>query len=152
MKRYPFNWKSQVLFIKVWFHIFPCKLVLVIASTWLIINDSMINYRTIDEAIKRANSTRYGLAAGIVTKDLNVANTVSRSIRAGTIWINCYFAFDNDCPVGGYKMSGFGRDFGLEALHKYFQVKSVVTPIYNSPWLWIWYPFFGVANACNDVL
>ena len=95
----------------------------------------MNNYRTIDEAIKRANSTRYGLAAGIVTKDLNVANTVSRSLRAGTIWINCYFAFDNDCPIGGYKMSGFGRDFGLEALHKYLQVKSVVTPLYNSPWL-----------------
>ena len=95
----------------------------------------MNNYRTIDEAIKRANSTRYGIAAGIVTKDLNVANTVSRSLRAGTIWINCYFAFGNDCPFGGYKMSGFGRDSGLEALHKYLQVKSVVTPLYNSPWL-----------------
>ncbi|KAK7852958.1 aldehyde dehydrogenase family 2 member C4 [Quercus suber] len=96
---------------------------------------ALAKFKTIDEAIKRANSTRYGLAAGIVTKDLNVANTVSRSIRAGTIWINCYFAFDNDCPIGGYKMSGFGRDFGLEALHKYLQVKSVVTPLYNSPWL-----------------
>ena len=95
----------------------------------------MNNYRTIDEAIKRANSTRYGLAAGIVTKDLNVANTVSRSLRAGTIWINCYLAFSNDCPFGGYKMSGFGKDSGLEALHKYLQVKSVVTPLYNSPWL-----------------
>lgn len=91
--------------------------------------------RTIEEAIQRANNTRYGLAAGIITKDLNVANTVSRSIRAGIIWINCYFAFDRDCPYGGYKMSGFGRDFGLEALHKYLHTKSVVTPIYNSPWL-----------------
>ena len=95
----------------------------------------MSNYRTIDEAIEKANNTKYGLAAGIVTKDLDVANTVSRSIRAGIIWINCYFAFDRDCPLGGYKMSGFGKDFGLEALHKYLQVKSVVTPIYNSPWL-----------------
>lgn len=82
-----------------------------------------------------ANNTRYGLAAGIVTKNLDVANTVSRSIRAGIIWINCYFAFDQDCPYGGYKASGFERDLGLEALHKYLQVKSVVTPIYNSPWL-----------------
>ncbi|KAL0013931.1 hypothetical protein SO802_001000 [Lithocarpus litseifolius] len=96
---------------------------------------ALAKFKTIDEAIKRANSTRYGLAAGIVTKDLNVANTVSRSLRAGTIWINCYFAFGNDCPFGGYKMSGFGRDSGLEALHKYLQVKSVVTPLYNSPWL-----------------
>uniref|UniRef100_A0A2N9FYF5 Aldehyde dehydrogenase domain-containing protein n=1 Tax=Fagus sylvatica TaxID=28930 RepID=A0A2N9FYF5_FAGSY len=96
---------------------------------------ALAKFKTIDEAIQKANSTRYGLAAGIITKDLNVANTVSRSIRAGTIWVNCYFAFDNDCPFGGYKMSGFGRDSGLEALHKYLQVKSVVTPLYNSPWL-----------------
>ena len=91
--------------------------------------------RTVEEAIKRANSTKYGLAAGILTKDLNIANTVSRSIRAGIIWINCYRAFDIDCPYGGYKMSGFGRDFGMQALDQYLQVKSVVTPLYNSPWL-----------------
>ncbi|KAG2713170.1 hypothetical protein I3760_04G163100 [Carya illinoinensis] len=96
---------------------------------------ALAKFKTIEEAIKKANSTRYGLAAGIVTKDLNVANTVSRSVRSGTVWINCYFAFDTDCPFGGYKMSGFGRDHGLEALHKYLQVKAVVTPLYNTPWL-----------------
>ncbi|KAL5079680.1 hypothetical protein RYX36_008101 [Vicia faba] len=96
---------------------------------------ALMKFKTIEEAIKSANNTRYGLAAGIVTKNLDIANTVSRSIRAGIIWINCYFAFGNDIPYGGYKMSGFGRDFGLESLHKYLQVKSVVTPIYNSPWL-----------------
>jgi len=94
-----------------------------------------MNNRTTEEAIKSANNTKYGLAAGIVTKNLDTANTVSRSIRAGTIWINCYFAFGDDVPFGGYKMSGFGKDHGLEALHKYLQVKSVVTPLYNSPWL-----------------
>ncbi|KAH7849372.1 hypothetical protein Vadar_016890 [Vaccinium darrowii] len=96
---------------------------------------SLMKFKTVDEAIKRANDTRYGLAAGIVTNNLNVANTVSRSIRAGIIWINCYFAFDLDCPYGGYKMSGFGRDMGMDALDKYLHVKSVVTPIYDSPWL-----------------
>ncbi|XP_030441140.2 aldehyde dehydrogenase family 2 member C4-like isoform X1 [Syzygium oleosum] len=96
---------------------------------------SLMKFKTVEEAIKRANDTRYGLAAGILTKNIDLANTVSRSIRAGIIWINCYFAFDNDCPYGGYKMSGFGRDFGLDALHKYLHVKSVVTPVYNSPWL-----------------
>ncbi|CAL9092139.1 unnamed protein product [Musa acuminata var. zebrina] len=95
---------------------------------------SLMKFKTIEEAIERANNTRYGLAAGIVTKDLNIANRVSRSIRAGIIWINCYFAFDDDCPFGGYKMSGFGRDSGMHALEKYLQVKSVVTPIYGSPW------------------
>ncbi|CAN1765739.1 Aldehyde dehydrogenase family 2 member C4 [Linum perenne] len=96
---------------------------------------SLMKFRTTEEAIKLANNTRYGLAAGIVTNNLDIANTVSRSIRAGVIWINCYFAFDNDCPYGGFKSSGFERDLGLEAMHKYLQVKSVVTPIYNSPWL-----------------
>ncbi|KAG6510709.1 hypothetical protein ZIOFF_028740 [Zingiber officinale] len=96
---------------------------------------SLMKFSTVEEAIQRANYTKYGLAAGIVTKDLNIANRVSRSIRAGIIWVNCYFAFDNDCPFGGYKMSGFGRDSGLHALEKYLKVKSVVTPIYGSPWL-----------------
>ncbi|KAK7314489.1 hypothetical protein VNO77_33014 [Canavalia gladiata] len=96
---------------------------------------ALSKFKTIEEGIKKANSTRYGLTAGIVTQNLDIANTVSRSIRAGIIWINCFFAFDIDCPFGGYKMSGFGRDYGLEALHKYLQVKSVATPLYNSPWL-----------------
>ncbi|KAK8595625.1 hypothetical protein V6N13_000328 [Hibiscus sabdariffa] len=94
----------------------------------------LMKFKTMEEGIKRANSTTYGLAAGIITKNLNVANTVLRSIRAGVIWINCYTVFDMDCPYGGYKMSGFGRDFGLEALDQYLQIKSVVTPVLNSPW------------------
>ncbi|XP_048133356.1 aldehyde dehydrogenase family 2 member C4-like [Rhodamnia argentea] len=96
---------------------------------------SLMKFKTVEEAIKRANDTRYGLEAGVLTKNIDLANTVSRSIRAGVIWINCYFAIENDCPIGGYKMSGFGRDLGLDALYKYLHVKSVVTPIYNSPWL-----------------
>ncbi|ONM40931.1 aldehyde dehydrogenase3 [Zea mays] len=91
--------------------------------------------RTVEEVIQKANNTRYGLAAGIVTKNIDVANTVSRSIRAGAIWINCYFAFDPDAPFGGYKMSGFGKDMGMDALDKYLQTKTVVTPLYNTPWL-----------------
>ncbi|KAL0392420.1 UNVERIFIED_CONTAM: Aldehyde dehydrogenase family 2 member C4 [Sesamum radiatum] len=96
---------------------------------------SIMKFKSMEEAIKRANGTKYGLAAGIMTNDLNIANTVARSVRAGAVWINCYFAFDNDLPVGGYKMSGFGKDMGIEALHKYLLTKSVATPIFNSPWL-----------------
>ncbi|XP_073526483.1 uncharacterized protein [Phyllobates terribilis] len=96
---------------------------------------SLMKFKTVEEVIQRANATRYGLAAGVVTNNLDIANTVSRSIRAGVIWINCYFAFNSDAPYGGYKMSGFGRDMGMEALYKYTQVKTIVTPIYNSPWL-----------------
>ncbi|CAI0628955.1 unnamed protein product [Linum tenue] len=96
---------------------------------------ALMKFKTIEEGIKYANNTKYGLASGIVTKSLDIANTVSRSIKAGVVWINCYHGFDIDCPFGGYKMSGFGKDFGMEALHKYLQTKAVVTPIYNSPWL-----------------
>lgn len=70
-----------------------------------------------------------------MTNDLNIANTVSRSIKAGAVWINCYFAFDNDLPVGGYKRSGFGKDMGMQALDKYLQLKAIATPIFNSSWL-----------------
>uniref|UniRef100_A0A9I9DXB8 Aldehyde dehydrogenase 1 n=1 Tax=Cucumis melo TaxID=3656 RepID=A0A9I9DXB8_CUCME len=96
---------------------------------------SVIKFKTIEDGIRSANNTKYGLAAGIVTNSLDIANTVSRSIRAGTIWINCYFAFDPSCPFGGYKESGFGRDSGMHAINKYLQIKSVVTPLVNTPWL-----------------
>ncbi|GFQ03048.1 aldehyde dehydrogenase family 2 member c4 [Phtheirospermum japonicum] len=96
---------------------------------------SVMKFKTMEEVMKRANASKYGLAAGIMTNDLNIANTVSRSIRAGVIWINCYFAFDRDLPYGGYKMSGFGRDLGMESLDAYLQVKSVAMPIHHSPWL-----------------
>ncbi|KAK8941931.1 Aldehyde dehydrogenase family 2 member C4 [Platanthera guangdongensis] len=96
---------------------------------------ALMKFKTIEEAIEKANATSYGLVAGIITKDLNIANRVSRSVRAGTVWINCYFVLDPSCPFGGYKMSGFGKCQGMEALDEYLQVKSVITPIYSSPWL-----------------
>ncbi|MQL75576.1 hypothetical protein Taro_007938 [Colocasia esculenta] len=96
---------------------------------------SIMKFKTIEEAIERANNTRYGLAAGVVTNNINTANRMSRSVRAGNIWVNCYFAFDRDCPFGGFKMSGFGKDNGLAALDGFLLTKSVVTPVYDSPWL-----------------
>ena len=87
-----------------------------------------------EEAIEKANCTKYGLAAGIVTKNLNIANMVSRSVRAGTVCVICYFAFDPDAPFGGYKMSGFGRDQGMVAMDKYLQVKTVLPAVPDSPW------------------
>ncbi|KAG2589740.1 hypothetical protein PVAP13_5NG381400 [Panicum virgatum] len=96
---------------------------------------ALMKFKTVEEVIQKANNTRYGLAAGIVTKNIDITNTVSRSIRAGAIWINCYLAFDPDAPFGGYKMSGFGKDMGMDGLEKYLQTKTVVTPLYNTPWL-----------------
>ncbi|KAI3775506.1 hypothetical protein L1987_50085 [Smallanthus sonchifolius] len=96
---------------------------------------SVLKFKTVKEVIKRANATKYGLASGVMTKNIDIANTVSRSIRAGAVWINCYLTLDKDAPHGGYKMSGFGRELGWEGLEHYLQVKTVATPIYDSPWL-----------------
>ena len=87
-------------------------------------------YRTLDEVIKRANDTEYGLAAGIVTKNLDNANRLSRSVKAGTVWINCYHVFDPAMPFGGYRMSGIGREHGIHAILNYMEVKSVITPLH----------------------
>ncbi|KAJ4873629.1 Aldehyde dehydrogenase family 2 member C4 [Raphanus sativus] len=96
---------------------------------------SLMKFKTIEEGIKCANNTKYGLAAGIVSQNIDVINTVSRSIRAGVIWVNCYFAFDLDSPYGGYKMSGNCRESGMDALDSYLQVKSIAMPLHNSPWM-----------------
>jgi acyl-CoA reductase-like NAD-dependent aldehyde dehydrogenase len=96
---------------------------------------SILKFKTIDEAIERGNKTIYGLGAGIVTKNIDVVNRLSRSLRAGMIWINCYLAASADCPLGGYKMSGIGREYGSYGLENYLQVKCVITPLQNSPWL-----------------
>lgn len=96
---------------------------------------SILKFKTIEEAIERGNKTIYGLAAAIVTQNIDVANTFVRSLRAGVVWVNCYLAGSVDCPIGGYKMSGIGREYGSYGLESYLQVKCVITPLQNSPWL-----------------
>jgi acyl-CoA reductase-like NAD-dependent aldehyde dehydrogenase len=78
-----------------------------------------------DELVSRANSTRYGLAAGLWTQDLSKAHRFAQAVKAGTVWINGYGTFDPAAPFGGYKESGFGREMGKEALDLYTQVKTV---------------------------
>jgi phenylacetaldehyde dehydrogenase len=79
------------------------------------------------ELVGDANNTAYGLAAGVWTSDLSKAHRTAKSIKAGTVWINCYNVFDAALPFGGYKESGWGREMGAEALELYTEVKSVVT-------------------------
>ena len=80
-----------------------------------------------DEAdlIARANSTEYGLAAGVWTTDVGKAHRLAKAIRAGTIWVNCYNIFDAALPFGGYKQSGWGREMGQEVLNNYLETKSI---------------------------
>ncbi|KAJ7539012.1 hypothetical protein O6H91_11G073100 [Diphasiastrum complanatum] len=96
---------------------------------------AVTKFRTLEEAVTRANNSKYGLAAGVFTQNLDTANTLSRALRAGTVWINCYDIFDAAIPFGGYKMSGLGREKGEYVLKNYTQVKAVVTPLTNPAWL-----------------
>ncbi|KAE8668247.1 Aldehyde dehydrogenase [Hibiscus syriacus] len=83
----------------------------------------------------KANYTRYGLAAGVFTNDLETTNTLTRALRFDTVWINCYDVFDATIPFGGYKMSGHGREKGVHCLSNYLQVKAVVTKLKNPAWM-----------------
>jgi aldehyde dehydrogenase (NAD+) len=86
---------------------------------------SISKFETEDEVIKSGNETTYGLAAAIHTTDLNTALRVSNSLKAGTVWVNCYNLLSYQVPFGGFKESGIGRELGKYALSNYTQVKSV---------------------------
>ncbi|KAJ4850896.1 Aldehyde dehydrogenase 2 member B7, mitochondrial [Turnera subulata] len=96
---------------------------------------SILKFKDLDEVIRRANASHYGLAAGVFTRNMDTANTLTRALRCGSVWINCFDVFDAAIPFGGYKMSGFGREKGIYSLSNYLQVKAVVTPLNNPAWL-----------------
>jgi aldehyde dehydrogenase (NAD+) len=73
---------------------------------------SIIPFRTLDEVVERANHTTYGLAAAVWTRDIQKALAISNSVRAGTVWVNCYNVLDARAPFGGFKQSGIGRELG----------------------------------------
>lgn len=86
---------------------------------------SVIPFDDEAEALRIANDTVFGLAAGIWTKDLHRAFYMSDRLKAGTVWVNNYRATSFTTPFGGYKRSGIGREGGAEAIQEYLQTKSV---------------------------
>lgn len=82
-----------------------------------------------DEAVELANSTPYGLASGIQTTNLTRAHRVADRLQAGIVWVNDWPMLDPAVPFGGVKASGFGREYGPEALESYTKVKSVVVSL-----------------------
>jgi aldehyde dehydrogenase (NAD+) len=90
---------------------------------------SVIPFKSVDEVIARANRTTYGLAAAVWTRDIGKAHAISNSVRAGTVWVNCYNVLDIRAPFGGFKQSGIGREGGEYGLQQYTEVKTVIVKL-----------------------
>ena len=85
----------------------------------------VIRYRNIDDAIRMANDSIYGLGGAVWSKDKEKAMVVAKQMRTGTVWINDYHMLSAAAPFGGYKQSGIGREFGLEGILEYTEIKHV---------------------------
>jgi len=90
---------------------------------------SIIPFRSVDEVVERANRTEYGLAAAVWTRDISKAHAIANTVRAGTVWVNCYNVIDTRAPFGGFKQSGIGRELGEYGLQQYTEVKSVIVKL-----------------------
>ncbi|MCA3553704.1 MAG: aldehyde dehydrogenase family protein [Rhodobacter sp.] len=86
---------------------------------------SSFTFNSVDEAIRLANDTVYGLAASVWSKNIDTALTVTRRVRAGRFWVNCIMAGGPEMPLGGFRQSGWGREAGTYGVEEYTQVKSV---------------------------
>jgi len=87
---------------------------------------SILPFDSADTITARANDTPFGLAAAVYTNDVKKAHRFAEQVKAGFVWLNCYFVLDASLPFGGFKQSGFGRDNGEAALEHYTELKTVV--------------------------
>jgi len=92
-----------------------------------------IKFSDLDDAIERANDTKYGLAAGVCSRDIGKAIGVAKRLKAGSVWINTWNQFDDATPFGGYKTSGWGREKSEYALENFTEVKCIQFPINDPP-------------------
>jgi len=94
---------------------------------------SVIKYSDVDDAIRLANDTQYGLSAGIWTGDLVRAQQLARELRAGSVWVNDWHMMRTDAPFGGYKQSGYGRELGAQSIDSYVETKAVQMSFERAP-------------------
>jgi aldehyde dehydrogenase (NAD+) len=90
---------------------------------------SVFKFNSVDEILERSNNTFYGLAAAVWTRDIGKAHKLAASLKAGTVWVNCYDVFDAAAPFGGFKMSGHGRELGERGLDAYTEWKTVTVAL-----------------------
>jgi betaine-aldehyde dehydrogenase len=88
-----------------------------------------LRFSDLAHAVGIANSTRYGLAAGVFTKDIDKAIALARRVKAGTVWVNTYAQLFQNSEMGGMRQSGIGRQYGLEGLHEYTELKNIAIGI-----------------------
>jgi aldehyde dehydrogenase (NAD+) len=105
---------------------------------------SLIKYESVDEAIRMANDTIYGLAGSVWSKDIPRALSVASRIKAGTVWINDHHLISAAAPHGGYKQSGVGRELGRRGLDEYLQVKHVHVGQTTTKEQKFWYQVIGL--------
>jgi len=86
---------------------------------------SIFKFETMEELLERANNTTYGLAAGVLTTNINNALTFAQAVEAGSVWVNCYLANMPQTPFGGFKQSGYGRELGPEGCLAYIENKTI---------------------------
>ncbi|MGE0024172.1 MAG: aldehyde dehydrogenase family protein, partial [Hyphomicrobium sp.] len=94
---------------------------------------SVLRFSDEDEAVRRANATRFGLAAGLFTRDLARAHRVAARLEAGICWVNTYNVTPIEMPFGGMKESGVGHENGQAAIEHYTQLKSVFVELGDVP-------------------
>ncbi len=90
---------------------------------------SVLKFNDVDELVRRANDTNFGLAAAVWTRDITKAHRFAAQVRAGTVWVNCYDVFDAAAPFGGFQQSGLGRELGEAGLAAYTESKTVTVSL-----------------------